>query len=470
MTDTVGNEKLGSVNAAVIEAAGKDSEKRIQGDSGGPLAEKHFLGDGAVFSADTKVSGLGNSNVLIIGGTGSGKTVTLEANIAHMSESSLLVALAKKKIRDVFIRQKTSQGYTIYFLDTTNPETGTGFDPLDYVRNDEDVAWFSEIIINRGMRQDEVAYSDKYWPDISKAAVRAFIHLEMENAYYEGRRPCLANVIRMIRDLTLSCNGRETNFDAVFAAAKKRNPGSKAAMCWGSISRGAEKTLSCTISTIRSSVENYFTDDILEICRKEERLDVRELGRKKVMLVVNSSPFSPESHAFINLIYAITMKELFLEAESKDNGRLDVPVNLIFDDFACGCRINRFEEYISIFRAAGISATILLQSESQLVSMYGRGASNTIINNCDTQLYMGGMDVETCRNVAERMNKPLHYVLNLPLGKVLIFRRGSKPIETRRYQTYSDPVYMSAMEMNAIAEKKDRKKSRKKEEKEEEKL
>ena len=106
------------------------------------------------------------------------------------------------------------------------------------------------------------------------------------------------------------------------------------------------------------------------------------------------------------------IKVLFEEAESKENGKLEIPINIICDDFACGGKIRDFEQYISIFRAAGISVTLLLQSESQLSGMYGQTEATTIINNCDTYLYMGGMDIETCKNVALRMTWPLHKVLS----------------------------------------------------------
>ena len=78
--------------------------------------------------------------------------------------------------------------------------------------------------------------------------------------------------------------------------------------------------------------------------------------------------------------------------------------------------------------------------------MYGENAASTIINNCDTYVYMGGMDVATCSNISLRINKSLQSVLKLPLEEVLIFRRGSEPVKTRRYQTLTDPIYMELMD------------------------
>ena len=100
-----------------------------------------------------------------------------------------------------------------------------------------------------------------------------------------------------------------------------------------------------------------------------------------------------------------------------------------------------FPEYISIFREKKISVTLLLQSESQLESMYGPDQATTIINNCDTYLYMGGMDLRTAQNVSLRLNVPLDEVLYMPLGQEVLFRRGQRPIVTQRYDIRNNTLY-----------------------------
>ena len=103
--------------------------------------------------------------------------------------------------------------------------------------------------------------------------------------------------------------------------------------------------------------------------------------------------------------------------------------------------MDAFQEHISVFREKGISATIMLQSESQLSSMYGEDGAQTIINNCDTYVYLGGMDLNTCRNISLKANLPLEDVLYMPVGSEMIFRRGQKPIFTERYHTMEDERY-----------------------------
>ena len=100
-----------------------------------------------------------------------------------------------------------------------------------------------------------------------------------------------------------------------------------------------------------------------------------------------------------------------------------------------------FPEYISIFREKGISVTLLLQSESQLEEIYGPGNGTIIVNNCDSYIYLGGMDLKTAQNISLRLNTPLDEVLYMPIGQEVIFRRGQRPILTQRYDIRKNALY-----------------------------
>jgi type IV secretory pathway TraG/TraD family ATPase VirD4 len=115
---------------------------------------------------------------------------------------------------------------------------------------------------------------------------------------------------------------------------------------------------------------------------------------------------------------------------------------MICDDFATGAPIPDFAKYISIIREKELSVTILCQSESQLESMYSPAESVTIINNCDTYIFTGGMDLKTAQSVSLRMNLPVDEVLALPVGQFVVFRRGQMPIQCQRYPILEDPVYL----------------------------
>ena len=84
---------------------------------------------------------------------------------------------------------------------------------------------------------------------------------------------------------------------------------------------------------------------------------------------------------------------------------------------------------------------MLLQSESQLEQMYGSGNATTIINNCDSYIYLGGMDLKTAQNMSLRLNRPLEDILYMPIGQEVVIRRGQRPIITRRYDIQKNELY-----------------------------
>ena len=188
-------------------------------------------------------------------------------------------------------------------------------------------------------------------------------------------------------------------------------------------------------------VDRMFTPELRAMMSIDKPLDFKSIGTEKTVLFITTSAVNPALNSFINIFYSQAIKNLFEFAEKRPDGKLPVPVHMICDDFATGGKILNFPEYISIFREKQISVTLLIQSESQLESMYGSDDATTIINNCDTYLYMGGMDLKTGRSISERANLPLEDVLYMPIGQEFIFRRGEYPLKTQRYNILDNEQY-----------------------------
>ena len=170
------------------------------------------------------------------------------------------------------------------------------------------------------------------------------------------------------------------------------------------------------------------------------------------MLFIYISPVNVANHRSATLFYRQIFKTLFEVAESKPGRVLPYPVHILCDDFAVGGRIPDFDHYISIFREKRISATILVQSESQLSSLYGEAKANTIINNCDTYVFLGGMDDATVASIAKKTDVPESEIRDMPLGTEYFIRRGQKAIYTHRYSLFKDPVYLAEIEGKDEAE------------------
>ena len=162
-----------------------------------------------------------------------------------------------------------------------------------------------------------------------------------------------------------------------------------------------------------------------------ESVDFTALGREKTAVFVSVSDTDRSMDDLANLFFTQAMNELVYYADTAcENNRLPVPVRFILDDFATNVTIDGFPRMIASIRSRGISTMLCVQDESQLDAAYGHNGQ-TIINNCDTYLYLGGNDEKTVGHVSFRMDMPRKKVLDLPVGEGLLMRRGETPRQVK---------------------------------------
>lgn len=425
------------------------------------MSDKVCLADGLVCSTDFRETGI-NDMVLVVGTTGSGKTTSYtESRLLHTFDTSLIVPLAKGRVKTEYASLFKDRGYKVIDLDFANPDKSDyGYDPMDYIKtNMDEMNQAKAILCGASDRSKDAQHSgsyDPYWDFSTINVIAAIIGVVRLNAMAEGKRPSFYDVIRFADSIKAVNSERndsslKTNVDSVFEKAEELCPGNQACRLWQSLSV-PPKTGNTILGMVKGAIAKTFSENVVKVLRKENRIDFRALGREKTIVFITTSPFDTGMGSLINIMYTDLFRSLFEEAESREENRLEIPVHVICDDFACSGRIADFEKYISIFRAAGISASLLLQSESQLSAMYGNGSAQTIINNCDTYLYMGGRDDATCTSVSRWINKPVSRVMSLPPEYVYVFRRGMKPMEAKRYQTYEDALYIEAFSKEVTRE------------------
>lgn len=403
-------------------------------------ADRRIFGQGAVFSSDCGVTGL-NNNVVVCGGSGSGKTVSVsEPLLLNTLNTSLIVTVTKRRLIDKYIPLFAGRGYKTEVIDFVDPEKCTKvFDPLSYVKNEADVVFLANSVVRSNPKRGSFG-RDEYWENAAVSLLTAEIGLSIQK-FGLLSMPSVLSVNSNLR-IYEKGDGIETTLDTMFDEIEEEMGADYYAVrCWHTFKDLPRSTAGCVYSTLNSILDTLFTSSLKEMMMKENYLCFENIANEKTVLFVYTSAVNPALNCFSNMFYSYVIKELFEYGEQLPEGRLPVPVHLLCDDFATGSPILNFPEYISIFREKGISATLLVQSESQIEKMYDRQDAVTIINNCDTYVYMGGMDIRTAENVSKRLNAPLEDILYMPIGKVIVFRRGQKPIVTERYNIKENPLY-----------------------------
>ena len=404
------------------------------------------LGKNAVFSADCRETKI-NNNVLVCGSSGSGKTMSIsEPRLLHTYHSSLIMTLSKRRLIAKYIKLFQTRGYKVLDLNFVSPEKSEiSYDPLQYLKSWTDVTYLAEAIVMADSRKKNSS-SDPYWDHASISLLSALIaHVLMTKEH-----GTMADVISLFKVFFIIKGSDliETSLDEDFEVIRQADPHCFAICCWDSFHQMPVRTSSCIYSTLSVALNTIFTPQLCGMMQKAEKVDFKKISDEKTLLFVTTSPVNPSLNSFVNIFYSQLLKELFEIGEKNESGQLNRPVHVLCDDFACGSKIANFAEYISIFREKGISVTLLLQSESQLDSIYGEKDAKTIINNSDTYIYMGGVDIQTAKSISQRLNQPLEDVLSMPIGQEYIFRRGQKPIVTQRYETLKDREYQKLLQMD----------------------
>lgn len=415
--------------------------------------DRMILGENAIFSTDCNETGL-NNNVLVCGSSGCGKTMSIsEPRLLETFNSSLIATVTKRRIVNKYKSVFKQRGYVVQDLNFIQPtESNVAYDPLQYIDSYSDITFLAESIVKSNPRKNK-SNADPYWDEAATSLLSAeiaYILMTKDNANF-------VDVLNLHDELNFkdNCGQLETSLDSKFEYLIKKAPNCFAVSCWKSFHLLPAKTASCIFGTLNTAIDTIFSPELRKMISIEKKIDFKQLASQKTVLFVSTSAVNPALHCFINIFYAQAFKTLFEYAESLPSGRLSIPVHMLCDDFATGSRILNFPEYISIFREKQISVTLLVQSESQLESIYGSDDAATIINNCDTYLYMGGMDIKTGRSISERLNVPLDEVLYMPIGQEYVFRRGQKPIVTSRYDILKNEQYQQITRMyeNDIAGK-----------------
>lgn len=224
-------------------------------------------------------------------------------------------------------------------------------------------------------------------------------------------------------------------FDRLLQEICEIDPGSLAAKFYTMyrISAKAEKMYASIQGIISEKLQIFAFDGSQKLSQNPNQISFSNLAKHKTALFVSVSDTDRSLDRLSNLFFVQAVQHLCSYADRRENFELPIPVRFFLDDFACNVVMDDFPTYISVTRSRQIHFTVIIQSLSQLSSMYGAEKAFTILNNCDHLLYLGGTDVQTCRYISIKANVNIHKILDMPLDSAWLFERGSPARQVKKF-------------------------------------
>ena len=364
-----------------------------------------------------------NKNIVVIGGSGSGKTrFFVKPSVMQMNCSMVITdpkgtlieecgkMLAKgppKKDKNGNIMKDKSgkvvhEPYVIKVLNTINFSKSLHYNPFAYIRSEKDILKLVTTIIVNTKGEGEKA-SEDFWVKAEKLLYTALIAF----IWYEGDEE--EKNLNTLLDLLNESETREEDetyqnpVDMMFQELEERDPQHFAVRQYKKYKMAAGKTAKSILISCGARLAPFDIAELREIMSYDE-MELDKIGDRKTALFLIMSDTDPTFNFVIAMLQSQLFNLLCDKADDEYGGRLPVHVRVIADEFANIGQIPQFDKLIATIRSREISASIILQSQSQLKAMY-KDSADTILGNCDTTLFLGGKEKTTLKEMSELLGK-----------------------------------------------------------------
>ena len=343
-----------------------------------------------------------NKNILVIGGSGSGKTRFFCKPSLLQAHSSYVCADPKGTLLPeigTFLERKK---YRIKCLNLINFRKSMRYNPLAYIRSEKDILKLVNALIMNTKGEGEKS-SEDFWVKAERLYYSALIGYIWYEATEEEK-----NFITLL-DLINASEAREDDetyqspVDLLFSQLEEREPDHFAVKQYRKFKMAAGKTLKSILISCGARLAPFDIKELRDLMEYDE-LELDTLGDQKTALFVILSDTDSTFNFVAALMYSQLFNLLCDKADDFYGGRLPVHVRLILDEFANIGQIPNFDKLIATIRSREISASIILQSQSQLKTIY-KDAADTIVGNCDSTLFLGGKEKSTLKEISELLGK-----------------------------------------------------------------
>ncbi|UQF71664.1 type IV secretory system conjugative DNA transfer family protein [Vagococcus lutrae] len=343
-----------------------------------------------------------NKNVVVVGGSGSGKTrFYVKPNLMQM-HSSYVVTDPKGTIIIECGKMLERNGYDIKVLNTINFNKSMKYNPFAYLRSEKDILKLVQTIIANTKGEGEKAGED-FWVKAEKLYYTALIGYIFYEAPKEEKN--FATLLDMIdaSEVREDDENYKNPIDHLFDALERKYPTHFAVKQYRKYKLAAGKTAKSILISCGARLAPFDIKELRELMSEDE-LTLDTIGDKKTALFVVISDTDDTFNFVVSIMYSQLFNLLCDKADDVYGGRLPVHVRFLLDEFANIGLIPKFEKLIATIRSREISASIILQAQSQLKAIY-KDHADTIVGNCDSMIFLGGKEKTTLKELSETLGK-----------------------------------------------------------------
>ena len=342
-----------------------------------------------------------NKNVLVVGGSGSGKTrFWLKPNLLQC-HSSYVVTDPKGSIVVECGNALLKNGYKLKILNTINFKKSMHYNPFAYVHSEKDILKLVTTLMTN--TKGEGSGGDPFWEKSERLLLTALIAYLHYEAPVEEQN--FATLLEMLNTMQVLEDDEEYQnpVDLLFEELAKKKPNSFAGRQYKLYKLAAGKTAKSILISCGARLAPFDIKELRELMETDE-MELDTIGDRKTALFVIISDTDDTFNFVVSILYTQLFNLLCDKADDEYGGRLPVHVRCLLDEFANIGQIPKFEKLIATIRSREISASIILQSQSQLKAIYKDNA-DTIVGNCDTTLFLGGKEKTTLKEISEILGK-----------------------------------------------------------------
>lgn len=377
-----------------------------------------------------------NNNILVIGGSGSGKTFRfVKPQILQMVGSYIVTDPKGEIFRDTsgFLKQNGYEVKVLNLLNEDEMKKSSHFNPFKYIQSEVDVLKLITNLISNTTPKGS-SPNDPFWEKAEGMLLQSLFYYVWLEGVPEGITDCkhkngeddIKQILALIHnpkvkkkhnvravmnllkfaDFKENAQGmkQDSILDLIMSDLEKTNPHHKAVLNYNKVMRGAPDTVRSIIISANSRLAPVESEAILSLLDDDE-MDIETIGTKKTV-VYCVIPDNDKTYNFlVGLLYSLMFQKLYYEADFVHGGRLPVHVTFLLDEFANVALPDDYLSLLSTMRSREISSVIIIQDLSQIKTLFKDGQHESILANCDVMVYLGGNGPSTQKELSELMGK-----------------------------------------------------------------